>query len=99
MYALNYFLCSDGWLVYAEADKAKEKMLADKLKREAMNADKKITTEVHETTTAAYNIMITPWEREIYVITMIKIKINEYCDKIARGEAAEFGKYAVELWV
>ena len=92
MYALNYFLCSDGWLVCAEADKAKEKMLADKLKREAMNADKKITTEVHETTTADYNIMITPWEREIYVITMIKIKINEYCDKIARGEAAEFGK-------
>ena len=40
MYALNYFLCSDGWLVCAEADKAKEKMLADKLKREAMNADK-----------------------------------------------------------
>jgi hypothetical protein len=26
------------------------------------------------------------------VITMIKIKINEHCDKLARGEASEFGK-------
>ena len=32
-------------------------------------------------------MQIPPYEREIYVITMIKIKINEHCDAQAAGDA------------
>ena len=35
--------------------------------------------------------VITPYEREIYVITMIKVKITEHCDKLAAGEDSTFG--------
>jgi hypothetical protein len=36
--------------------------------------------------------VIGPYEREIYVITMIKIKITEHCDRLAKGEASTFGQ-------
>ena len=76
----------------AEADKAKERMLRDKLDREKAAGTYEVTVQTKDTQEGAYKITITPWEREIYVITMIKIKINEHCDKLARGEASEFGK-------
>merc|ERR1719409_2345085 len=68
-----------------EADKAKEKMLQEKLAGE-----KDVATDQHDTAQAAYKLVITPYEREIYVITMIKIKINTHCEKIANGEATTF---------
>ena len=46
----------------------------------------------YDTETVAYNKIITPYEREIYVITMIKIKINEHCDRLAKGEESTFGQ-------
>ena len=33
-------------------------------------------------------VQIPPYEREIYVITMIKIKINQHCEEQASGGAA-----------
>jgi len=67
-------------------------MLRDKLDREKAAGNYEVTVQTKDTQEGAYKITITPWEREIYVITMIKIKINEHCDKLARGEASEFGK-------
>jgi hypothetical protein len=32
-------------------------------------------------------MQIPPYEREIFVITMIKKKINEHCDKVAAEQA------------
>merc|ERR1712216_411431 len=69
-----------------EADKAKEKMMAEKLA-----GDKDVAGKNYESESAAYKLVITPYEREIYVITMIKIKINEHCDKLAKGEESTFG--------
>jgi len=31
----------------------------------------------------AFRVQIPPYEKEIYVITMIKIKINEHCEQAA----------------
>jgi len=75
-----------------EADKAKEKMLQEKLMREKLAGDKSVATQNHDTESAAYKLIIGPYEREIYVITMIKIKINEHCEKLANGEDSTFGE-------
>ena len=40
---------------------------------------------------ASLFVQIPPYEREIYVITMIKVKINEHC---AQAEAASGGAAA-----
>ena len=40
---------------------------------------------------ASFFVQIPPYEREIYVITMIKVKINEHC---AQAEAASGGAAA-----
>jgi len=74
-----------------EADKAKEKMLSEKLEREKLAGDKDVATQNHDTESAAYKLIIGPYEREIYVITMIKIKINSHCEKLANGEESTFG--------
>jgi len=74
-----------------EADAAKEKMMAEKLEREKLAGDKDVAGKNYESESAAYKLVITPYEREIYVITMIKIKINEHCDKLAKGEESTFG--------
>jgi len=66
-------------------------MLQEKLEREKLAGDKDVATQVHDTESAAYKLVIGPYEREIYVITMIKIKINEHCAKLASGEASTFG--------
>jgi hypothetical protein len=62
-----------------EADKAKEKMMTEKLNREKLNGDKKVTEASYNQEKQAYALVIPPFEREIYVITMIKIKISEHC--------------------
>merc|ERR1719473_2626680 len=46
-------------LLAAEADKAKEKMLREKLQREKLAGDKDVATEVHDTESAAYKLVIT----------------------------------------
>ena len=76
----------------AEADKAKDKMLREKLEREKLAGDKDVATQNHDTESSAYKLIITPYQREIYVITMIKIKINEHCRKLANGESTTFGQ-------
>ena len=63
-----------------EKDKAKEKMMSAKLEREKLNGDKKVAHANYDSESAAYKVIIPPFEREIYVITMIKIKINEHCE-------------------
>jgi hypothetical protein len=75
-----------------DADKAKEKMLKEKLQRENLAGVKDVTENNYKAEDAAYKVIIPPYEREIYVITMIKIKINEHCDKLAKGEASVFGQ-------
>ena len=35
-----------------------------------------------------HQLQIPPYEREIYVITMIKIKINDHCNSINGADAA-----------
>ena len=50
-----------------------------------------MATNNYDTETEEYNKVIPPYEKEIYVITMIKIKITEHCDKIEKGEASVFG--------
>jgi hypothetical protein len=66
-------------------------MLREKLEREKLAGDKDVATQNHDTESAAYKLIIGPYQREIYVITMIKIKINEHCDKLAKGEESTFG--------
>ena len=76
----------------AEAAAAKEKMMQEKLQREKLAGDKDVAHSNFESESAAYKLVITPYEREIYVITMIKIKINEHCDRLAKGEESTFGQ-------
>jgi len=74
-------------LLANEADKAAEKMSAAKLEREKLNGDKKVSEASYDDEKQAYAMMIPPFEREIYVITMIKIKITEHCAAQAGGAA------------
>jgi hypothetical protein len=67
-------------------------MLREKLEREKLAGDKDVATQNHDTESAAYKLIIGPYEREIYVITMIKIKINDHCAKLANGEESTFGE-------
>jgi hypothetical protein len=50
-----------------------------------------VATTNYDSETDSYNKVIPPYEREIYVITQIKIKITEHCDKLEKGEASVFG--------
>merc|ERR1712216_663019 len=73
------------------ADKAKEKQSTAQLERDKLNGNKKVAGQEYDDEKAAYTLMIPPYEREIYVITMIKIKINEHCEE----QAADAGEAAV----
>merc|ERR1719217_2022787 len=75
-----------------QADKAKEKMMAEKLEREKLAGDKNTAQKVYNVETDAYHKVITPYVREIYVITQIKIKITEHCERLAKGEESTFGQ-------
>jgi len=70
------------------ADKAKEKQASAQLEREKLNGKKKVTHANYDEEKDAYELMIPPYEREIYVITMIKIKIAQHCEEQASGGAA-----------
>lgn len=74
------------------ADKSKEKQSEAQLQREKLNGNKKVANAEYDDEKAAYTLMIPPYEKEIYVITMIKIKINEHCEKLANGEESTFGE-------
>jgi len=56
--------------VHTEADKAKEKMMQEKLQREKLAGDKDVAGKNYESEGAAYKLTISPYEREIYVITV-----------------------------
>lgn len=71
-----------------EADKSTEKMMTAKLEREKLNGEKKMAHANFNSEDAAYKVMIPPFEREIYVITMIKVKINEHCAAVTSGATA-----------
>jgi len=73
------------------ADKAKEKQSAAQLEREKLNGKKKVSGANYKEEKSAYNLMIPPYEKEIYVITMIKIKIKSHCEE----QAADAGGAAV----
>jgi len=70
------------------ADKAKEKQASAQLEREKLNGKKKVSHANYDEEKDAYTLMIPPYEREIYVITMIKIKIAQHCEEQASGGAA-----------
>ena len=76
-------------LLADQADKAKEKMMNAKLEREKLNGQKKIAHANYDQESAAYKAIIPPFEREIYVITMIKIKINQHCEAVEAKAGAE----------
>eukprot|EP00960_Hanusia_phi_P076954 768632-Hanusia_phi.AAC.5 len=76
-------------------------MSAAQLEREKLAGDKKISESTYNDEKAAYNLevkhferslsltctQIPPYQREIYVITMIKIKIIEHCQNVDNGAA------------
>ena len=53
---------------------------AAKLEREKLNGDNHVIEVAATEQNQAASIMIPPYEREIYVITMIKKKIIEKCE-------------------
>ena len=70
---------------------AKEKQSAAQLEREKLNGKKKVSGANYKEEKSAYNLMIPPYEKEIYVITMIKIKIKSHCEE----QAADAGGASV----
>ena len=60
-------------------DKAKALQDAAKLEREKLNGDNHVIEIAATEQNKAARVMIPPYEREIYVITMIKKKILEKC--------------------
>merc|ERR1712010_345680 len=60
-------------------DKAKALMDSAKLEREKLNGDNHVIEVAASENNKAAKVMIPPYEREIYVITMIKKKIIDKC--------------------
>ena len=60
-------------------DKAKALQDAAKLEREKLNGDNHVIEVAATEDRKAAKVMIPPYEREIYVITMIKKKIIDKC--------------------
>eukprot|EP00960_Hanusia_phi_P071355 767531-Hanusia_phi.AAC.5 len=75
-------------------DKAKEDYEAEKLQREKLNGNEKILEIQDKEANANAKKLIPPYEREIYVITMIKIKINDHCSSINGAAAGADGTAA-----
>eukprot|EP00277_Geminigera_cryophila_P043212 CAMPEP_0173075768 /NCGR_PEP_ID=MMETSP1102-20130122/11899_1 /TAXON_ID=49646 /ORGANISM="Geminigera sp., Strain Caron Lab Isolate" /LENGTH=486 /DNA_ID=CAMNT_0013945271 /DNA_START=186 /DNA_END=1646 /DNA_ORIENTATION=+ len=65
-------------------DKAKSLMDAAKLEREKLNGEKTVLGTAEKEGEAAAKVMIPPYEREIYVIAMIKKKILDHCNSGGR---------------
>jgi len=66
-------------------DKARAQAQAEQLQREKLAGEKKSLGENVNQENAAYKLIITPYMREIYIITMIKKKINDHCEQLAAG--------------
>jgi len=64
-------------------DKARAQAQAEQLQRENLAGQKKTIGQSAEQENAAYKLLITPYMREIYIITMIKQKIFEHCNQLA----------------
>jgi len=64
------------------ADSAKEQVSESNLKRSGLEGKKVVADNAHKEEKAAYNLVIPPYQREIYVIVMIKKKINDHCAKV-----------------
>ncbi|EKX44423.1 hypothetical protein GUITHDRAFT_139678 [Guillardia theta CCMP2712] len=62
-----------------QKDKAKESYEAEQLKREKLSGNEKILEIKQKDATEDAKKLIPPYEREIYVITMIKMKIVDHC--------------------
>lgn len=61
------------------ADKAKEQSAAAQLTRSKLAGQKTVADATKKDEQAAYDLVIPPYQREIYVIVMIKKKINDHC--------------------
>jgi len=70
-------------------DKAKSLMDAAKLEREKLNGEKTVLATAEKDGEAAAKVMIPPYEREIYVIAMIKKKILDHCNSGGREDTPQ----------
>lgn len=70
-------------------DKAKSLMDAAKLEREKLNGEKTVLAKSEGEAENAAKIMIPPYEREIYVIAMIKKKILDHCNSGGREDTPQ----------
>jgi len=64
-------------------DKAKAAANAEQLQREKLAGQKKVAQETANDENSAYKLTITPYIKEIYIITMIKNKILDHCAQVA----------------
>jgi hypothetical protein len=70
-------------------DKAKSLMDAAKLEREKLNGEQKVMGTAEKEAEDAAKVMIPPYEREIYVIVMIKKKILDHCSTGGREDTPQ----------
>eukprot|EP00960_Hanusia_phi_P071356 767531-Hanusia_phi.AAC.6 len=71
-----------------QKDKAKESYEAEQLKREKLSGNEKILEIKQKDATEDAKKLIPPYEREIYVITMIKMKIVDHCNSVTSTSSA-----------
>jgi hypothetical protein len=69
------------------ADKAKETRASAGLEREKYAGDKIVAKKNMDDEKSAYEIIVPPYQREIYVIAMIKKKIIDHCKKLSEGSS------------
>ena len=70
-------------------DKAKSLMDAAKLEREKLNGEKSVMGKAEKQGEDAAKVMIPPYEREIFVIAMIKKKIIDHCNHPDRADTPQ----------
>jgi len=69
------------------ADRAKEQRSSAGLNREKYAGDKIVARKNMKDEKSAYAIIVPPYQREIYVIAMIKKKIIDHCKKLSEGSS------------
>eukprot|EP00286_Rhodomonas_abbreviata_P003398 CAMPEP_0181347222 /NCGR_PEP_ID=MMETSP1101-20121128/33765_1 /TAXON_ID=46948 /ORGANISM="Rhodomonas abbreviata, Strain Caron Lab Isolate" /LENGTH=444 /DNA_ID=CAMNT_0023459425 /DNA_START=10 /DNA_END=1344 /DNA_ORIENTATION=+ len=65
------------------ADTAKEQLATAQLTRSKLAGNKQVAEATKNAEAAAYKLVVPPYQREIYVIAMIKKKINDHCAAVA----------------
>ena len=70
------------------ADKARRNILASEDKREVNEAHKRVETVTYTKEKQHYDLTLNPFQREIYIIMLIKDKIIEHCEKEDTDRAA-----------